>query len=166
MDLISPVKFVRISHAEWTRDFSACVDAINAGTIFLVYGNEYLEEIYQRSIQPRHKANDRKYFGPNPENLYKRQDVQRALFSDLSNEAAIFVDSYVRLRRTIGKGAFVGPHIDFYEDLPLEGINCWISFSFLEASEAIQFLPAHYHPGGGTCQATSRQKCIWIDRTS
>jgi hypothetical protein len=148
LDLISPREFVRVAHAELKSNFLECVDAINAGTIFLVYGNSRLEEIYQESIKLKYKANDRKQFRENPEDLYKTQNVQRALFSDLTNEAQIFVDSYVRLRRTFGQGAFVGPHIDFYEDLPRDGINCWISFSSLEAEEAIQFLPARYYTDG------------------
>jgi hypothetical protein len=147
MDIISPTEFVRISHDEYVRNFPKCVDAINAGTIFLVYGNEHLYEIYKRSILPRYKTKDRKYFGLNPEDLHKNQNIQRALFSNLSHEH-IFVDSSIRLRMTHGQGAFVGPHIDFYEGLPRDGINCWISFSSLEASEAIQFLPSHFHPQG------------------
>lgn len=148
MQLISPRNFVRLSHEEWTKNFDSCSKAIEGGTIFLIYGNAALTEIYEKFIRPRYESRKYSYFGPNPPDLHRSQAIQKALFLSVKSKTPLFVDAYVRLRHTKGKGAFVGPHIDCYEDLPQNSLNCWVSFSHLEAGEAIQFLPAHHYMSG------------------
>jgi len=148
MYLISPRNFVRLTHDEWTKNFDACSEAIEGGTIFLIYGNAALTEIYEKFIRPRYESGKHSYFGPNPPDLHRSQAIQKALFSSVKSTTPLFVDAYVRLRHTRGNGGFVGPHIDCYEDLPQNSLNCWVSFSNLEAGEAIQFLPAHHYKAG------------------
>jgi hypothetical protein len=63
---------------------------------------------------------------------------------DLLLPETTLIDSTLRLRRTEGNGAFVGPHIDIHEDLPVDGLNFWISFGPLGREETIQFLPPEW----------------------
>ena len=85
MELIEPREFVRLSFVDWVRDFPACVNVINRGTIFVIHGNEALVEAYHKEIQPRYDAGRKNYFGSNPTSLNRNQTLQsgRVLFSQV-----------------------------------------------------------------------------------
>jgi hypothetical protein len=146
--LVTPKVVTRISHAEFARSFFDLLTEIDRGTIFRVSGNPAIEAINRDFVQPARAAGRLQDFRPDTPALYDWQIVQRAMTLDLPLPETTLLDSTLRLRRTEGKGAFVGPHIDVHEDLPIDGLNFWISFSSLGREETIQFLPPDWILGG------------------
>jgi hypothetical protein len=127
--LVTPKVVTRISHNEFARSFLELLPEIESGTIFRVSGNPAIEAINRNFVQPARTERRLKDFRPDTPALYERQIFQRAMAFDLPLPETTLIDSTLRLRRTEGNGAFVGPHIDIHEDLPVDGINFWISFS-------------------------------------
>jgi hypothetical protein len=146
--LVTPKAVTRISHAEFAGSFLDLLSDIENGTVFRVTGNPAIEAINRDFVQPARAAGRLKEFRQDTPALYDRQIVQRAITLDLPLPDTTLLDSTLRLRRTEGKGAFVGPHIDVHEDLPVDGLNFWISFSPLGREETVQFLPPEWILGG------------------
>jgi len=138
---ITPRRVVEISQNEFERTFSDCIAQIENGEIFQVKGNDRLTSIYEDFVKKSVTSGNIELFRQNAPSLYPRQLVQKAIFSGLPVSGDALVDSTLRLRRTVGAGAFVGPHLDVHENLPMNALNFWVSFSSLEREEAIQFLP-------------------------
>lgn len=143
---INPSRIVPVTWDEFLDSFPGVVKEIESGTIFHVRGHPAIEEFYRKFVEPPLVNRNYEFFHENPKEIHNGQFLQKALFTDLAKEHDFFIDSYIRLRRVVNGGSFVGPHIDFYEALLLNGINFWVSFSALERTESLQFLPAAYHP--------------------
>lgn len=146
MQLISPHRIEKVSWSVFRSRFDECVNQIEDGTIFRVHGHERLQEFFHTIIEPKRASRRFDFFRENPDEIHHEQVLQKVLFSDIKSLNPIFIDSTVRLRRTLGLGALVGPHIDKYESLPVNGINFWISFSSLQREQALQFLPEKWLP--------------------
>lgn len=138
---ITPRRVVGISQAEFAKSFSECIAQVDDGVIFRVAGNDQLKAIREDFVKASVASGNFGLFRKNTPALYSKQLVQKAAFSGLPIHHDALIDSTLRLRRTVGAGAFVGPHLDVHEDLPMNALNFWISFSSLEREETIQFLP-------------------------
>lgn len=142
--LISPRGIERISESDFSKSFLDCLSRIDDGVIFLITDSPSMSKIYREFVLPAQDSKRYDDFRMNAPFLHAKQLLQRAAFSNLPLSPNSLVDSIVRLRRTVGAGAFVGPHVDFHENLPANALNFWISFSQLEQEEAIQFLPERW----------------------
>ena len=141
-EIICPKKIEMISEKEFAQSFKSCLSQIETGTVFRVTGNKSLANIYKNFVIPKAESKHYHDFRMNTPELYMKQLIQKAAFTFLPLPTESLVDSTLRLRHTVGGGGFVGPHLDFHENLPADALNFWISFSKLERDETIQFLPA------------------------
>jgi hypothetical protein len=137
---------IQVSYTEFQNNFGDYKNKIFEGYIYQVKGNPYVAKIKNLYIDKWIRENKEDLIKENTKDLFHSQELQRALFNNLTNKRNILVDSTVRLRATKGKGAFVGPHVDKYEYLSEHCINFWVSFLNLEENETITFVKSNWIP--------------------
>jgi len=160
--LIEPSGIELVHYDDLLRNYQDWVNAIFRGRILRISGHPGLDEFRHRFIEPALKSENYEIFRPNEPNLYRVQALQRALFTKWPVQNGL-IDSVLRLRRTVGEGGFVGPHIDRFENLPEHAINCWIAFTPLAQGEAINFYPSHWHPGYYISNSGHFKPGVWRD---
>jgi|GEM_PF-5688691 len=143
---IDPGSVQEISYEQFVRNSSEFITAALNGTIIKICGNPYLLRIIRQYVKPAINRENYSFFCENTTSLYNTQVIQKALFSEIQQRRNYFVESHLRFRRTVGCGAFVGPHCDRFEGLPQNSVNFWTSFVDLEAGETINFYDSSWHP--------------------
>lgn len=150
--LINFKELITIESEDFYNNFDQVKEKIFKGYIYKVKNNKKIIEIKKNYIDCwlQKPSNDK--FRENVPELYNTQLIQNALFSEIKDKEKMLVDSRVRLRRTVGEGAFVGPHLDAYESLPVKGINFWTSFMPIKEKQGLTIVdkkwqPAFYNQG-------------------
>ena len=146
MERLTPSGPTTLDYADFVASAESYLRRTRAGEVFLIRRNPAISAFVEEFVAPHVADGDFSVFRENSPAVYDTQRLQHALFDPLRDIDGLFVDAFVRLRRTVGRGAFVGPHCDQFEGLPPNCLNFWTTYVPLQAGETLNLLPARWHP--------------------